>query len=102
MSEQEVLVSINVPPILEEEFVDCLLAVDEIESFNSRLVNSHSRHAHEEMSIAEQVAGRKKLVNFQVYILEGHIFTLISQLKRYFSESGIQYWVLSVLSKGNL
>ena len=102
MSEQEILVSINVPPILEEDFVDCLLAIDTIEGFSTTVVNAHNCCEHEKMSLAEQVAGRQKQVNFRVYIVEQHCAHLIQQLKACFSGTGIQYWVLPVIAKGHL
>lgn len=102
MNEQEILVSINVTPILEEAFVDCLLAIDSIESFSSSAVNAHNCCEHEKMSLAEQVAGRQKQVSFQVYMLEANFSSFIQQLKECFSGTGIQYWVLPVLNKGNI
>jgi len=102
MSKQENLVSINVPPILEEAFVDFLLAIDLIEDFSSSVVNAHNCCAHEKMSLAEQVAGRQKQVNFRVYMLEAHCSDFIYQLKQGFTGAGIQYWVLPVLAKGKL
>jgi putative ribosome biogenesis GTPase RsgA len=102
VNEQEVLVSIDVQPILEERFVDSLLAMEIVESFNSLVVNAHNCCAHDKMSLAEQVAGRQKQVNFQVYVLESNYLNLIEQLKECFSGAGIQYWVLPVLDKGNL
>jgi len=101
MSHQENLVSINVSPILEEAFVDCLLAIDFIESFSSTLVNAHNCCEHEKMSLAEQVAGRQKQVNFRIYLAESHLQSLIQQLKSSFSGTGIQYWVLPVLDQGS-
>jgi len=101
MNHQENLVSINVPPLLEEAFVDCLLAIDFIDSFSSTLVNAHNCCDHEKMSLAEQVAGRQKQVNFRVYLAENHVQNLIQQLKSSFSRTGIQYWVLPVLDQGH-
>jgi hypothetical protein len=49
MSGQEYLLSINVPPLLEEAVVDCLLAIEAAEGFSSFVVNAHSTD-HEGLS----------------------------------------------------
>jgi len=101
MNHQDTLVSINVLPILEEAFVDCLLAIDFIDGFSSTAVSAHGCCEHEKMSLAEQVAGRQKQVNFRIYLAEDHLKDLIQQLKSSFSGTGIQYWVLPVLDQGH-
>lgn len=99
MSEQEYLVTINVPPILEEAVVDCLLAIESADGFSSLAVNAHTSE-HQNLSLAEQVAGRQKQIRFQMYIPEQQLGVLIRQLKHCFSGSGIHYWVLPVLESG--
>ncbi|HIG65055.1 MAG TPA: DUF3240 domain-containing protein [Methyloprofundus sp.] len=99
MSGQEYLVSINVPPLLEEAVVDCLLAIEAAEGFSSFVVNAHSTD-HEGLSLAEQVAGRQKKIRFQMYLPEQQLSVLINHLRQYFSGSGIHYWVLPVLERG--
>ncbi len=98
MSDQEYLVTINVPVLLEEAMVDCLLSIDS-DGFSSLTVNAHSSR-HEHLSLAEQVAGRQKQIRFQMYISEKQLTGLIEQLRKEFPESGIQYWVLPVLESG--
>ena len=99
MSGQEYLVTINVPPLLEEAVVDCLLAIESADGFSSLAVNAHSS-AYENLSLAEQVAGRQKQIRFQMYLPEHQLSILIKQLKSCFSGSGIHYWVLPVLESG--
>ena len=99
MSGQEYLVSINVPPLLEEAVVDCLLAIEAADGFSSLVVNAHTSD-HESLSLAEQVAGRQKQIRFQMYLPEQQLGVLIQQLKQCFSGSGIHYWVLPVLESG--
>jgi hypothetical protein len=99
MSGQEYLVSINVPPLLEEAVVDCLLSIEIADGFSSLVVNAHSSE-HEGLSLAEQVAGRQKQIRFQMYLPEQQLSVLIQQLKHCFSGSGIHYWVLPVLESG--
>jgi len=99
MIEPEMLVSINVPPLLEEGVVDCLLAIAAVDRFNSAVVNAHGCD-HEVMTLSEQVTGRQRQVNFQVYLAESQVLNLINHLKTDFSGSGIQYWVSPVLDSG--
>lgn len=99
MSGQEYLVTINVPPILEEAVVDCLLAIESADGFSSLKVNAHT-DKHDNLSLAEQVAGRQEQIRFQMYVPEQQLKVLIEQLKQDFSDSGIHYWVLPVLESG--
>lgn len=99
MSSQEYLVTINVPPLLEEGVVDCLLAIESADSFSSLTVNAHTSH-HEHMSLAEQVVGTQRQIRFQMYIPEQRLNSVIDALKRDFSGSGIHYWVMPVLDSG--
>lgn len=101
MSGQEYLVTINVPPILEEAVVDCLLAIESADGFSSLVVNAHTSD-HQDLSLAEQVAGRQKQIRFQMYIPEQQLSVLITQLKQCFSGSGIHYWVMPVLESGSI
>ncbi len=99
MSGQHYLVTINVPPLLEEAVVDCLLAIEAAEGFSSLTVSAHGSD-HATLSLAEQVSGRKKQIRFQMYVPELQLAVLIKQLKQDFSGGGIQYWVMPVLESG--
>ena len=101
MSEQEYLVTINAPPILEEAVVDCLLSVDVADGFSSLAVYAHTSD-HKDLSLAEQVTGRQKQIRFQMYIPQQQLSDLLAQLKHCFAGSGIQYWVLPVLESGRI
>jgi hypothetical protein len=99
MTEQGFLVTINAPLLLEENIVDCLLAIEGANDFSSLIVNAHTSN-HEHLSLAEQVTGRQKQIRFQLYVSEKQLPTLVEQLKQQFSGSGIHYWVLPVLEGG--
>ena len=100
MSQQkEYLVTLNVPPSLEEAIVDALLMMEEELGFSSFAVNSH-HHENKGLSLAEQVTGRQKQLRFQMYIDKRALDSLITQLKQEFSGSGIQYWVLPIIDNG--
>jgi len=99
MSDQEYLVTINVPPLLEDAVADCLLAIEAADGFSSLTVNAHVSD-HTRMSLAEQVAGTQRQIRFQLYIPAEQLNSLIYALKRDFSGSGIHYWVMPVLDSG--
>jgi len=99
MNSKEYLVTLNVPPSLEEAVVDCLLMLESEHGFSSFPVNSHD-HKNEGLSLVEQVSGRQKKVRFQMYVPEQGLAPLLAQLRTEFSGSGIQYWVLPVIENG--
>lgn len=93
------LFTLDVPPGLEEETVDCLLMLESEYGFSSFPVNSHD-HKNEGLSLVEQVSGRQKKIRFQMYVPEDGLAQLLDQLKDEFSGSGIKYWVLPVIENG--
>lgn len=97
--EKEYLVTINVPPSLQETIVDSLLLLEEELGFCSFTVNAH-HHENKGLSLAEQVTGQQKRLRFQMYIDENDLDVLINQLTQEFSGSGIQYWVIPVICSG--
>lgn len=101
MTSQEYLVTINVPPSLEEPIVDCLLTFESEHGFSSLAVSAHD-HKNMNLSISEQVAGRQNKIRFQMYIPEHDLQGLIEKLKEQFSGSGIHYWVMPVIESGYL
>ena len=101
MKEQEYLVTLNVPPSLEEPIVDCLLTFETEHGFSSLPVSAHD-HRNQNLSIAEQVSGRQDKIRFQMYIPEQALSELLDKLKNDFSGSGIHYWVMPVIKSGYL
>jgi hypothetical protein len=99
MNDKEYLVTLNVPPSLEEAVVDCLLMLESEHGFSSFAVNSHD-HKNEGLSLAEQVTGRQKKVRFQMYVPEDGLAQLLEELRAEFSGAGINYWVLPVIENG--
>ncbi|SJM94245.1 conserved hypothetical protein [Crenothrix polyspora] len=99
MNNKEYLVTLNVPPGLEELVVDCLLLLESEHGFSSFPVNAH-HHENKGLSLAEQVSGRQKKIRFQMYVAEQALPILLAQLRQEFSGAGIQYWVLPVLENG--
>ncbi|MGZ8135849.1 MAG: DUF3240 family protein [Methylococcaceae bacterium] len=99
MNSNVYLVTLNIPPSLEEAMVDSLLQLESKHGFSSFPVNAH-HHQNKGLSLAEQVSGRQKKIRFQMYVPEHELPALLSQLREEFSGSGIQYWVLPVIENG--
>ncbi len=101
MDNEEFLITLNVPPSLEEAIVDCLLTFEAEHGFSSFPVSAHD-HKNEGLSLAEQVTGRQRKIRFQMYVAKMDLAALVSRLKADFSGSGIHYWVLPVIEKGTI
>ena len=99
MIASEYLVTLNIPPSLEEMLVDQLLLLESEHGFSSFQVYAH-HHENKNLSLAEQVTGRQKRTRFQMYIPEHELSSLLALLRRDFKGSGIQYWVMPVIDSG--
>ena len=95
----EYLVTLNIPPSLEEMMVDSLLLLESEHGFSSFPVNAH-HHDNKGLSLTEQVTGRQKRIRFQMYVPVEELPALLEQLRLEFAGSGIQYWVLPVIENG--
>jgi hypothetical protein len=99
MNGTEYLVTLNIPPSLEEMMVDSLLLLESEHGFSSFPVNAH-HHFNKGLSLSEQVTGRQKRIRFQLYVSVEKLPVLVEQLRQDFAGSGIQYWVLPVIENG--
>ncbi len=95
----EYVVTLNVPPALEEIMVDCLLMFESEKGFSSLPVFAH-HHENKGLSLAEQVTGRQKRLQFQLHVNTLDLEKLLAQLREEFSGAGIQYWVTPILNQG--
>lgn len=96
---QQFLITLNIPPALEGMIVDNLLTLEFERGFSGFTVFSH-HHENKGLSLAEQVTGRQKRIQFQMYIDGTNLALLLTNLREKFSSSGIQYWVMPVLESG--
>lgn len=87
----------NLPPGLEEDLIDYLLSLDYVGGFTSYRAKGHGDHEH--LTLAEQVAGRRTRVQFEVLLESDRIADLTSGLA---SEVGkdITYWEQPILNMG--
>ena len=99
MKGQEFLVTINVPPSLEEAVVDCLLTFELEDGFSSLPVSAHD-HKNLGLSLAEQVTGRQQKIRFQMYVPDHGLEAFLERLKTEFRGAGLHYWVMPVIEKG--
>jgi len=96
----EFLLRLNIPPSLEEDVVDLLLASDEITGYQSYPIRGHGRVGA--MSIAEQVAGRRDRVQFEIVLDSNLLESTLQQLREAFPIPDVIYWVIPVVQSGRL
>jgi len=95
------LINLTVPPAMEETLVDWLLQSATHTGFSSYPVNGHSSR-EEGLTLAEQVAGRKKQIRFQMHIAQTDVPVFLENLKRDFAGAGLHYWVLPLADAGHV
>jgi hypothetical protein len=96
----EFLLRLNIPPGLEEDIVDLLLANPDIRGYQSFPIRGHGRVGA--MSIAEQVAGRRDRIQFEIVLDHSILDATLQSLKQAFPTPDVIYWVLPVLQSGRL
>ena len=99
--DQEVLLVLIATPGVEDALVDWLLARDELSGFTTQRLEGHSA-AHQHLSVAEQVAGRKRQVMFHLHAPYRTARALVEALRREFAGAGLHHWLMPVLGAGNL
>jgi hypothetical protein len=97
----QVLIVITSPPSLESQLVDWLLLQNEGTGFSSSAAYGHSAH-HDHLSIAEQVSGRQRRLQFQVQLEGERVEDFLDALQKDFAGADLHYWILPVLAGGQL
>ncbi|MDY6943784.1 MAG: DUF3240 family protein [Pseudomonadota bacterium] len=97
----ECLLTVVIPPQIEEATVDWLLARHEITGFSSVLGYGHGT-APESYSVAEQVVGRQPRLIIQTHLAEDVAHLLIEALRADFAGSDLHYWLTPILTAGHL
>ena len=98
---EQVLIVLTVPPTLETQLIDWLLARADIAGFSSGAIHGHgSRHDH--LSIAEQVTGRQRRLQFQVQLDRRQYSSVLADLSTDFAGADLHYWVSPILAAGHL
>jgi len=96
-----VLVVLNVTPGLEETVVDWLLSREGEKGFTSSVVYGHSSR-HQGLSLQEQVSGRRKRVQFEIYMDAAAAATFLHGAVEAFGAADIQCMVVPLLAAGAL
>lgn len=96
----EYLLRLNVPPGLEEDVVDLLLANPGIRGYQSYPIRGHGRIGA--MTVAEQVVGRRNRIQFEIVLDSDLLESTLQSLKTQFPTPDVIYWVLPVLQSGRL
>lgn len=91
------LLALNLSPELEEDMVDYLLAQEDVGGFTSYHTRGHGQHA--DMSLAEQVSGRRKRLQFEIIVEEEKAAELVAGLADKVGKD-ILYWQYSISNIG--
>ena len=76
---RQCLLRLNIPPNLEEDVVDLLLAADDVPGFQSYPTRGHGQVGA--MTIAEQVEGRRNRVQFEIVLDEDLLEVDLNELE---------------------
>ena len=95
------LLNLVVTPAIEDAVSDWLLAHADVSGFSSHAISGHGSSEHA-MSLAEQVAGRRRQVLFQTHLHCEIANKVLEAVKTEFSGSGMHYWLLPVLASGHV
>lgn len=98
---KQVRVTLNVSPSLEETVIDWLLSRDGERGFTTYRVSGHSS-AHEGLSAAEQVSGRRKRLRFEVDMPRQAVATFLQDANDAIGAADIHCVVSPVLASGSL
>ncbi|MBZ0070536.1 MAG: DUF3240 family protein [Thiohalobacteraceae bacterium] len=98
---QSCLLALAVSPSMEHAMVDWLLENETVGGFTSLSIHGHGTSLHS-LSTAEQVAGRKGQILFQLYLPVAAAREVVAALRREFQGSGMHYWITPLLEAGHL
>lgn len=95
------LLTLVVPPSLEDTLIDWLLMQENISGFSSAEINGHGAGSNK-LSIYEQVTGRQKRIEFKIHTEISIAASMIDALKIKLPNSGLHYIMTPVLSAGQI
>jgi len=99
--EERVAIALNVSPAFEERVVDWLLARDAESGFTSYAAFGHGAR-QDELSLAEQVQGRQRRVEFRIELPSGALDIFVAALTASFAGIDLYYCVTPVSRSGHL
>lgn len=95
----DTMLVLNVNPEVEEDLVDYLLQLDCVSGFTSYQVRGHGRHG--QMSIAEQVTGRRKRTQVEILMTQADVQLVMEGLAANVGND-ITYWQQQVSGYGKI
>ncbi len=95
------LFNLVVTPEVEDAVTDWLLERDEVAGFSSHAISGHGSSAHA-MSLAEQVAGKRRQILFQLHLPVPQARELLAAVKYNFKGSGMHFWLLPLVDAGHV
>lgn len=96
---ESALLTLNVPPALEEALVDWLLEQPHVQGFTSMQVYDRGSGASV-MSVGEQVLGRQKRLQFMVHGEMRALQALLQDLRLAYPRAGLHYFLSPIISGG--
>lgn len=96
-----VAVTLNAPPALEERLVDWLLE-REVPGFTRYAAHGHSSRPGQRLTIAEQVSGRRRRVEFRVELDAANVEHFLTELRAVIRNADVYYFVTPLLASGHL
>jgi hypothetical protein len=94
-------VTLNVAPAAEERVVDWLLGREETAGFTSHTAFGHGAD-HDDLSVAEQVTGRQRRIEFRLELPQPLVESFIAALIAAFDGTDLYFFVTPVLRSGHL
>lgn len=95
------LLIVMVANAVREDLVDALIQSDFLDGFSQYEINGFSRE-HSQYDLSEQVAGYRKLCRFEIQHRMEHERELLSLVQDVCSASHARYWVIPLISGGQL
>ena len=95
----QTMLILNTAPELEEDLVDYLLSLSCVTGFTSYPVRGHGNHQN--LSIAEQVSGRRKRLQVEVLLQGQEVDTVLAGLAQNVGRD-ISWWQQPITDSGTL
>jgi len=93
------LLVLNIRPELEEEMVDYLMSRECVSGFTSYRVRGHGEHKN--LSLAEQVSGRRRRLQFEIIVDETDVPGILDGLGASVGRD-IKYWQQAISNLGRI
>jgi hypothetical protein len=95
----ECLLAISAPARIEAQLVDWFVERDDVPAFTSAAVHGRGG-AHQGMSLAEQVEGRSRQIQFQLQLPLEAARVIVEALRTEYAGARLHYWIVPVIEGG--